>query len=316
MNQPGNTYGDWRRIDVDGNDLKIADFSKVWPYNEIKTVTVDGQQMARIPKIYVNNTKLTSGPYAGKYAYLIAPDKIDDTWHVHPAFMNNGKEMSGVQIGKYLASKDSSGKAASIKGASFWTNITRDDAHKAGLTRNVSGGTGEKTGWHMYNIYEHHLIARLMLIEYGSSNLQTLLTGSDSGMDAKYHGIEMVWGGASYGEWFDGIDTLGTNSAVRIFKNDGSQTYVDTGITPCGAGWLKDVLHNKGTNYDLGDVFLAASVDGTQANGSFGDYQYFYGGYVFNSYWSARADRGPFCLHASSTSCTSSALGFRLARYA
>ena len=229
--------------------------------------------------------------------------------------MNNGKEMSGVQIGKYLASMDSSGKAASIEGASFWTNITRDDAHKAGLTRNVSGGTGEKTGWHTYNIYEHHLIARLMLIEYGSSDLQTLLTGSGSGMDAKYHGIEMVWGGARYGEWFDGIDTLGTNNAVRIFKNDGSQTYVDTGIAPCGFGWLKDVLLNKGTNYDLGDVFLAASVDGTQANGSFGDYQHFSGGYVFYSYWAASADRGPFCLSNDSTGDAGGSLGFRLARY-
>ena len=227
--------------------------------------------------------------------------------------MNNGKEMSGVQIGKYLASKDRSGKAASIKDARFWTYITQNDAHKAGLTRNVSGGTGEKTGWHMYNIYEHHLIARLMLIEYGSSDLQTLLTGSDSGMDAKYHGIEMVWGGASYAEWFDGIDTLGTNGAVRIFKNDGSQTYVDTGIAPGGDGWLKDVLLNKGTNYDLGDVFLAASVDSTPA--SFGDFQHFNGGYVFNSYGTADAAHGPFYLSYSSADVTGGGLGFRLARY-
>lgn len=292
------------------------DFTKAWPFNKMVEQTVDGQEMVYIPKMYVKNEKLPdTATYAGKYAYLIAPDKIDDTWHVHPAFMNAGKEMSGVQIGKYLASKDGSGKAASIKGATPWTSITRDTAHSLGSNRNVSGGTAEQTGWHCYNIYEHHLIARLMLIEYGSSDLQTLLTGSDSGMDAKYHGIEMVWGGASYGEWFDGIDTLGTNSAVRIFKNDGSQTYVDTGIAPCGRGWLKDVLHNKGTNYDLGDVFLAASVDGTQANGSFGDYQWFGGGYVFNSRWGSDAYCGPFCLFDGSTSNAYGALGFRLAHY-
>lgn len=292
------------------------DFTNAWPFNKMVEQTADGQAMVYIPKMYVKNEKLPdTATYAGKYAYLIAPDKIDDTWHVHPAFMNAGKEMSGVQIGKYLASKDSSGKAASVKDATPWTSITRDTAHSLGSNRNVPGGTAEQTGWHCYNIYEHHLIARLMLIEYGSSDLQTLLTGSDSGMDAKYHGIEMVWGGTSYGEWFDGIDTLGTNSAVRIFKNDGSQTYVDTGITPCGAGWLKDVLHNKGTNYDLGDVFLAASVDGTQANGSFGDYQNFNGGCVFDSDWTARAHRGPFYLHSYSAGYTYSGLGFRLARY-
>lgn len=292
------------------------DFKNAWPFNKMVEQTVDGQSMIYIPKMYVKNEKLPdTATYAGKYAYLIAPDKIDDTWHVHPAFMNAGIEMSGVQIGKYLASKDSTGKAASIKGATPWTGMTRDSAHSLGSNRNVSGGTTEQTGWHMYNIYEHHLIARLMLIEYGSSDLQTLLTGSYSGMDAKYHGIEMVWGGASYGEWFDGIDTLGTNSAVRIFKNDGSQTYVDTGITPCGAGWLKDVLHNKGTNYDLGDVFLAASVDGTRGNGSFGDYQWFSGGCVFFSDWGGVANYGPFCLHHNGTSGAGGGLGFRLARY-
>ena len=292
------------------------DFTNAWPFNKMVEQTADGQAMVYIPKMYVKNEKLPdTATYAGKYAYLIAPDKIDDTWHVHPAFMNNGKEMSGVQIGKYLASKDSSGKAASIKGATPWTSITRDTAHSLGSNRNVSGGTGEKTGWHMYNIYEHHLIARLMLIEYGSSNLQTLLTGSDSGMDAKYHGIEMVWGGASYGEWFDGIDTLGSGNTIRIFKNDGSQTYVDTGLNPCGNGYVKDVLHNKGTNYDLGDVFLAASADGTYTNGSFGDYQWFNGGYVFSSYWGGVASYGPFDLNGSSTSDANSSLGFRLARY-
>lgn len=292
------------------------DFTNAWPFNKMVEQTADGQAMVYIPKMYVKNEKLPdTATYAGKYAYLIAPDKIDDTWHVHPAFMNAGKEMSGVQIGKYLASKDSSGKAASVKDATPWTSITRDTAHSLGSNRNVPGGTAEQTGWHCYNIYEHHLIARLMLIEYGSSDLQTLLTGSDSGMDAKYHGIEMVWGGTSYGEWFDGIDTLGTNSAVRIFKNDGSQTYVDTGITPCGAGWLKDVLHNKGTNYDLGDVFLAASVDGTQANGSFGDYQDFYGGCVFYSHWTAGAGHGPFYLAYHGAGYAGSSLGFRLARY-
>ena len=292
------------------------DFTNAWPFNKMVEQTADGQAMVYIPKMYVKNEKLPdTATYAGKYAYLIAPDKIDDTWHVHPAFMNAGKEMSGVQIGKYLASKDSGGKAASIKGATPWTSITRDTAHSLGSNRNVSGGTAEQTGWHCYNIYEHHLIARLMLIEYGSSDLQTLLTGSDSGMDAKYHGIEMVWGGASYGEWFDGIDTLGTNSAVRIFKNDGSQTYVDTGIAPCGSGWLKDVLHSKGTNYDLGDVFLASAVDGTQVNGSFGDYQNFSGGYVFNSDWTASAAHGPFYLGSNSPGDAYGSLGFRLARY-
>lgn len=76
------------------------------------------------------------------------------------------------------------------------------------------------------------------------------------------------------------------------------------------------MLHDKGTNYDLGDVFLAASVDGTQANGSFGDPQNFYRGYVFSSYWGSGAYCGPFYLHRDDTEGTFNRLGFRLARYA
>lgn len=81
-------------------------FSNVWPYKEIKTVTVDGQEMVYIPKIYVCNTMLpNTAKYAKKWQYSIAPEKIDENWHVHPAFMNNGKEANGIYIGAYCASK-------------------------------------------------------------------------------------------------------------------------------------------------------------------------------------------------------------------
>jgi len=290
------------------------DLKNAWPFNKIQSVTVDGQAMIRLPKMYVNNTKLVEGPYAGKYQYSIAPDKIDDNWHVHPAFMNKGKEMSAVDIGAYLASKDSAGKAASIKNAAPWTSITRDTAHSLGANRNVAGGSADKQGWHCYNIFEHHLIARLMLIEYGSSDLQTLLTGSTSGMGANYHGIADVWGANDYGEWFDGVDTLGPGNTVRIFDNDGGQTYVNTGITPCGSNWLLDTLHDKGTGFDLGDVFLASKV-GSQTDGSYGDSQNFNGGYVFYSHWGTSEYRGPFYLNSNTSSDSYSALGFRLAHY-
>lgn len=62
------------------------DFTNAWPFNKMVEQTADGQAMVYIPKMYVKNEKLPdTATYAGKYAYLIAPDKIDDTWHVHPA---------------------------------------------------------------------------------------------------------------------------------------------------------------------------------------------------------------------------------------
>lgn len=319
LNQPGNTYGDWRRIDVDGNDLKITDFSKVWPYNEIKTVTVDGQQMVRIPKIYVNNTKLTKGPYAGKYQYSIANEKIDSSWHVHPAFMDHGKESNAILIGTHLASKDSSGKAASINGAAPWVSVTRDTAHSLGTNRNVPNGNGDKTGWHCYSIYDHHLIARLMLIEFGTADIPTKLTGRDNGMGATYRGINDVYGAVynnrNTGEWLDGIDCHGKNNATRIFKNDGSQIYIDTGIASCGDGYVKDTLHNIGAGYDFGDIFLASVIDRTKPNGIFGDKQFTRGAEMncgFNNF----EDPGPFYLDYTPSGGADKTLGFRLAKYA
>jgi len=292
------------------------DFTNAWPFNKIQPATIDGQSMVYIPKIYVNNTKLTDGPYAGKYQYSIAPDKISDDWHLHPAFKNKGAESDGIYISAYLASKDSSGKAASVSGSTPWTNMTRDSAHSLGSNRNVSGGGDEKQGWHMYNIYEHHLIARLMLIEFGSSDIQTLLTNSNTGNGATYHGIHDVYGGTSYCFWIDGFDTLGASNKIRIFDNDGGQTYTDTGLTPCGGTWMKDCLHDKGSGFDMGDVFIAKTAEGTQANGSFGDYQGLHGGDVFCAAGGAVADCGPFCLGDATSSHAYSLLGFRLAKYA
>lgn len=290
-------------------------FSNVWPFCEFKDVTVDGQAMVYIPKIYVCNEKVGSGPYAGKYQYSIAQKDFDKSWHVHPAFMCNGKEMSGIQISKYMAS-NSSGKPASVKGAGAWVSITRDNAHNTCAKRNVANGTKEQTGWHMYNVYEHHLIARLMLLEYGSGDLQTLLTGSNKGGGALWHGIQDVFNSTSAAIWIDGIDSLGSgNTTWRVFNRDGSQKYVDTKLKPAGGGYPIDVFRNKGDGYDLGDIFLGSSSNATNTAGTFGDYQHLLAGLVFCSGCGADVAPGPFGLAGYSTSTAQNNIGFRLARY-
>lgn len=277
--------------------------------------TVDGQSVIFIPKMYFNNQTLTSGKYAGKPDYMIS-EKGGSGWHLAPIFYNHGVEVeNGIEIATDPASKGSDGKAQSIAGASPWVNISYNDIRAAGKTRNTGTAGTEQYGWHAENIYEYQLRARLMLLEYGAADLQNLIGGSSTAMDVTYHGIKKAWGGASWGQWIDGLTTTGSGNTIMIFDNRGNETMVDTHITPPGSGWAVDFHREKGDSYDLGDVFIASSVDSTESNGSCGDYQWLYGGYAVNSYWSANADCGPFCLGNASLTITYSYLGFRLARF-
>ena len=155
-------------------------FNNVWPYSEIKQVTVDGQQMVRIPRIYVCNSKLSApAKYAGKFQYSIAREQIDSNWHVHPAFMNYGVAASALDLSCYEASKDASGKPASVATTTYWQGVNRQTAIDACATRNVAGGGTDKTGWHCWDIYCQHLLARLMLLEYGTTGFAFSEDGTD-----------------------------------------------------------------------------------------------------------------------------------------
>ena len=79
--------------------------SDKWPWSEMKEVTVDGQQMVRIPRIYVKNCVLEDGEFKGKPAYFIAQRHLAG-FHVHPAFMNNGKAAKALDLSCYEASHD------------------------------------------------------------------------------------------------------------------------------------------------------------------------------------------------------------------
>lgn len=65
--------------------------SNVFPWNEFKTETISKVEMVVIPKIYVKYVSITSGAYKGGTAYLI-DKKGGSGWHLHPAFIFNGKE--------------------------------------------------------------------------------------------------------------------------------------------------------------------------------------------------------------------------------
>ena len=68
-----------------------------FPYNQIEDRTVDGNAMVYIPKVYVKNEK-TNGLIK---RYISNVKKTG--FHVHPAFMQSGHEVSGILLGKFLA---------------------------------------------------------------------------------------------------------------------------------------------------------------------------------------------------------------------
>ena len=242
------------------------DFTTLWPYSEIKEVTVDGQKMVRIPRIYVKNVVLDGGTYKGKSAYFMSKEKLDG-YHVHPAFMNGGSAARALDLSCYEASKDSSGKPASVSTTTFWQNINRNDAIAACDKRNVSGGTADQTGWHCWDIYCQHLLARLMLFEYGTTGFAF----QEDGTDFVYRGIHQPAGNPQFPTWLPGLGNIGDK--MYLYDNNGSRAMINTGVACPGNGWPKGFLMTKGSNFDLGDVFVADAVTTTETDGSCSDWQ-------------------------------------------
>ena len=241
-------------------------FANVWPFNEIHDVTSDGQAMVYIPKIYVRNTQLpATAQYAGKWQYSISNHKIDDNWHIHPAFMNNGVEMRGIEIGKYFSSKDVDGRPLSMARKAPWTNIPFDDAVKACNSRNIAGGAADRQGWHLYNIFEHHLIARLMLIEYASGAFQE--SNKAAGREYSYLGIDNYFCYSTCGIYLDGITETGGlcdngkgeywyNHTIYLFDGQGKRTYqrvTDVNFESTAYPTNMNSLFHTGV---AGDIFL------------------------------------------------------------
>ena len=296
-------------------------FSTKMPWSGITDVTIDGQAMVKIPKFYVRCYTPTSGAYSGKLCREIS-DVQSDGFHVHPAFLKDGVEIPYFLIGKYEAYNAGSSKAGSAVGQSPWVNVTTAAAISACAARNT--GTGDQAGWHLQTIYEVAARQILMLLEYGTPDMQTKIGNGNvsssgavatGGTNAKWRGICEAWG--NVWEQVDGCKGNGTT--LQVFDNKGNRTYVDTGLIPPASGYPKDTYTNTGANYDLSDLFIPSTVDATASNGSFSDY--FWGpvsGFAcyYGGAWECGTQYGAFCLaFHRALSYADSSLGFRLAKY-
>ncbi|MCI6233231.1 MAG: hypothetical protein MR630_11585 [Selenomonas sp.] len=244
------------------------DFTTLWPYCDIHEVEVDGQKMVRIPRIYVKNVVLESGTYKGRPAYFMSKEK-QEGYHVHPAFMNAGKTCSALDLSCYEASKDAKDntKPASVQTTSYWQQVNRKTAIDACQKRNVDGGTDEQQGWHCWDIYCQHLLARLMLFEYGTTGFAF----QEDGTDYVYRGIHQPAGNPQSPTWLPGLGNIGDK--MYLYDSSGSAMLINTGLKCPGNGWPTSFAMTKGSNFDLGDVFVADAVTSTETDGSCSDWQ-------------------------------------------
>ena len=289
---------------------------KTFPFCEIQQVTEDGQEMTYFPKTYckVNGT-------AGAGRQIIFSDKAkDSSYKLMTAFYDfeTGAEVeNGVLHSRYMASQGSDGKPESKSGASHWANIPYTDIKTKAKLRG--------SAWGPLNIWDYQFRGLLMLLEtlakgYTSADVQTAIGGADGAMGITHFGITNIWGGTDKGFWIYGIDTFNgaidgvTISNTNIHIVDKSGVRRDTGIAAPGNGYPVTFQTKSVTDqYDMNELLIAATKDGTATNGSCGDYQILYAGYAFYTYYStSNANYGPFYLNSNDPSNTYSWLGFAL----
>lgn len=245
-------------------------FEKNFPFKQMKKVTENGQNFIFLPNIWIRNEILADGAtYEDCMAYMIS-DKPKANYHIAPSFVTNGKiNDTGILIGEDI-----------ITGNFVYNNLKSKAA---------------EYNAEPFNIYDMHLLARLMLIEFGNSNIQKALSGVDGKMSATYHGIKNVWGAEEWGQWYYGITTEEGTIHILNSKMDGSM--VNTKIIPAGSGYPATLLTAKTLNYDLSDLFLAKNQAVNVANGILNDYQCLESESAFNSgFTDNNALCGPFYL--------------------
>lgn len=300
------------------------DVTNVYPYDAIADATIDGQAMVWIPKFYVKYGTIPTGrENEGKKAHWISEKPLSG-FHVYPAFVKDGAEIAGFYIGAYEAYNAGSSIAGSASGKSPWVNITNPSAISVCNARNTDSTQESKRGWHLQNIYEVHAINLLQLIEWespdaqakvGTGNVSSSAAVATGNSNAVWRGIHEWWG--NVWEHVDGLKT-DANGVYQIFSNQGDGTYVSTGVTNPGEGWITEVSEANGTNFDLSDVFLPSATNGTESNGTYGDYHWTGKSTVL--YRSGSWDYGSGCGSFTSfvynaASGSGSNVGFRLAKY-
>lgn len=287
----GGGGGTWSRVDENGA-TKVTDasfFSSHATYGAIQDQVVDGQNMVRIPAFYVKRGTIASGVNAGKKAVWIS-DQPAAGFTLHPAFKNAGADLAQFWVGKYQGTTDGA-KLGSKPGLTPLVSIDFPTMQARATARNTAG----VSGFALWSIYQLSAIQTLAMIEMGGADSQALIgqgnvsTSAVQAVDsvtvaqATWRGIVGLWGNV-----FQMVDGLRTDasSKFQVWDRNGNKSYLTTTRVAPSSGYPVTMAEDAGVDYDLRDIFSAATVDGAASNGSYGDYFYtgancvaYHGGY-------------------------------------
>ncbi len=308
--EEGNRVGTWVRVNRDFNTVPFDTANGTWAgIKQVQNETYG--EFTEIPVTYVKTETLQSGPYAGKNCWWIA-DRAEEGFHVHPAFIGQDGQPHNLQIASWIASNKNDVPFSEDKGATkdgYWNGISYETVHAKGW---MPGGLRP------YNIYDHHFLARMMLTEFGTPDVQSQTVDSVAWTGANrisYHGIHDPFGLPIYTEfyWLDGLTTL--NGTYQVLAADGSGNMVETGVNcPNARAWPVNCRVDQVNGVDFGDLFIANMANSTENSGSFADYQNFYSGYAFRVHWYTGSVRGACHLGSNAPEFEDYSLGWRVAR--
>ena len=305
--QEGNKSGTWVRVDRDFNTIEFNPEHGTWA--GMKQVQNDTYgEFTEIPVTYVKTETLQNGPYAGKNCWWIA-DGPEINFHIHPAFIGVDGHPHNLRIASWITSKKNNLPFSEDKGNNpdgYWNNISYNTLHTMDLPTNMRP----------YSIYDHHFLARMMLTEFGTSDVQIQTVDGVEWIGNNritYHGIHDPFGTANGKEylWLDGLTTL--NGTYQVLSANGNHEMVETGVKCPDTGvWPINYYTNKVNDIDFGDIFIANNKNSDNESGSFADHQYLYSRCAFFIHWSSLNHQGAFYLGSVVPTFENDPVGWRM----
>lgn len=230
-----------------------------------------------IPTLWVKTEILTEGPFAGKLCWWIADGPVGG-FHVHSAFLKPDGTYGNLQLSKYIMQhhKNTTTTPYSVLGSyttTANTNTGESNGYSIDTIKFVDIPTREEymksidPAFHLMNIYEYHLITRLMHLEfcnnlyfasaspYKEVTKNTIYTYETKANRNQFHGIydptgpwKEAGGNNSY-ILIKGLET-DEDGMLMIYKADGSEEFANTG------------LNYSVTNYIPAGNFMTGNING------------------------------------------------------
>lgn len=282
------TSSSWTRTDAAvgltarasvGTTAGSSDFDNLMPWAGIKRETLStGDVMVKIPKFYYQRYRDEDD-----VEYIKIADGKKVGFKLHPVFNRGGVERDSVYVAAYKTT---------------WGNKSvAGDTPQTGSVASVrSGVTAKGTGWGLIDMAAYSAIQMLILVEYATNNVQTMigngyttsnnkalavgtcdnvpnLTGtptSSAQPDVVWRGIEGFWGNVWEivdGVWFDNGHYRLTNdpSLYSEYDDDDYMTILNYTGTK---GWESAYIEQVGLDIAC-DYVMLPEIAGSASSSSY-----------------------------------------------